>query len=745
MARKTKPRFPTKADILEFIESTPGKVTKREIANAFYIKGDSRRKLKRILRELQTEGAIAKDIGQSLRPAGSLPNVLVVEITGTDEYGDVMARPSGLKGWDDKDKPPRIFIAQRKRGKTPALTKGARALVRLTESTDEDGAYYAARIIRVLEGTPRTFIGVFHKGEKASRIVPTDKKNRHVFTVVKGEEGGAEDNALVLAETKGHANGRKTRYLERYARVIENLGDLTQPKSISLIAIHHHGIPYTFPQEVLSEAKAAKPPALKDRVDLRKQPFFTIDPEDARDHDDAVLAVRDDDPKNKGGFKLAIAIADVAHFVRPKSALDTQAATRANSCYFPDRVVPMLPETLSADLCSLVKTKDRSVFVCHVIIDKTGRKIAHRFERALIKCVANITYREVQKELDTGRGEWQKLTKPLYDAYLALRKARDARGPLNLELPERKVILNKNGTVKDVVLRDVLPAHKIIEELMVTANVAAAETLTKHGILCMFRIHEEPSMEKMEALRQFLSTIGLKFSRGQVLTPRRFNELLDHVKNKPTKGIVNEMVLRSQSQAYYSPDNLGHFGLALSKYAHFTSPIRRYSDILVHRALISALKLGKDGLADQDIARFRKIAEDISNNERRAMAAERESTDRYLALFLSERIGETFKARISGVTRFGLFATVAPSGGDGFIPMSTLGQDYFNLDDRAKRLVGRHTGETFKLGDDIDVRLVEADKFSGSLRLEILSDASLPKSLMRSSLGRKRHHRRAKK
>ncbi|MHA1544724.1 MAG: ribonuclease R [Alphaproteobacteria bacterium] len=735
--KKKKVPFPTPEQILEYIESAPGKVKKRDIANAFFIKGDDRIKLKIVLKELRESGKIATEPGKSLRPGGTLPNVLVVTIGGVDEYGDLTARPGN---WAGEEKPPRIFIEHHQKKKTPALARGDSALVRVSLLADKDGDYYSARIIRVLKGAPLTFIGVYHAGKNGGKISPADKKNRTTFIVRAGNENGAKDNTLVLAEAGPKPRSRQ-RFPDRTAIVLENLGDLTEPKSISLIALHHHDIPYKFPAEVIKEAGSAKAPTLKGRTDLRHLPFFTIDPVDARDHDDAVLAWPDEDKSNPGGHLISVAIADVAHFVRPATALDLEAERRGNSCYFPDRVVPMLPENLSADLCSLVKGKDRAVFVCHLKINHGGKIISHKFERAMIKCVANISYQQAQAEIDSKSGDFYAHTKPLYEAYRALDRARKNRGPLELVVPERKVILNPDGSIKDIVTREVLTVHKIIEEMMVAANVAAAETLTRANTLCMFRVHEEPSREKIENFRNFLQTLGLKFARGQVLSPGVFNNILGQVRGKKTQDVVNEMVLRSQSQAIYSPDNLGHFGLALKKYAHFTSPIRRYSDILVHRGLITALNLGNDGLKTEDIAAFRKMAEDISTTERRAMAAERESVDRYLAQYMSGRLGETFTAKISGVTRFGLFATLPHSGADGFIPMSSLGYDYFVLDDKAKRLVGRNTGDTYRLGEEIKVRLVEADKFSGSLRFELMHENVIPESLLRP----RGHKRRGKK
>lgn len=740
---RTPHRLPTREELLEFIQSAPGKITKRDIARAFAIKGPARVQLKALLKDLLTEGAIAKEAGKNLKGRDSLPAVLVIEVTGVDTLGDLVARPVGLKHLGE----PRIFIAYQRRRKGLALKQGDRALARLIRQEDEHGAYYAARIIRPLKGVAPSFIGVFHKTVEGGEIIPADRKTRLVFSVSNAHINGAIDNALVLAESLGRSQRRKTRHYKPEARIIENLGDLSQPKSVSLIAIHHHDIPYRFAEEVLAEATKAQPAGLEGRSDLRALPFLTIDPEDARDHDDAIVAHADSDPRNRDGWKLSIAIADVAHYVTPNSALDREARVRGNSCYFPDRVVPMLPDALSGNLCSLLAGQDRAVLVCHIIIDASGRKRSHHFERALIRCEANVTYQEAQRAINGEDGPLADTVRTLHQAYLALKRARDARGPLELELPERKVILNQDGTVQDIQIRQTLASHKLIEEYMVAANVAAAETLVNTRTLCMFRVHEPPSRDKLESLRDFLETLSLKFARGSVVSPQLFNSLLLQAAGSPLKASVNDMVLRTQAQAVYSPDNLGHFGLALTKYAHFTSPIRRYADVLVHRALITALRLGKDGLVETDLSSFRKIGEQISATERRAMAAERESTDRYLALFLSERIGEAFRGRITGVTRFGLFASVEPSGADGFIPMASLQSDYYAYDEKRFCLVGRNTHKKYRLGDVVQLRLLESDPVTGGLRFDIAGEqgpASKPmkrQDFSRRQARSKRHRR----
>jgi ribonuclease R len=310
---------------------------------------------------------------------------------------------------------------------------------------------------------------------------------------------------------------------------------------------------------------------------------------------------------------------------------------------------------------------------------------------------------------------------PLYGAFAALRAARERREPLALELPERRVLLGADGRIRAVVPRPHYDSHRLIEEFMIAANVCAAETLEEARQPCMYRVHDEPAHEKVEALREFLDSLGLRFAKGQVLKPALFNRVLRHVEGTPQAHLVNQVVLRSQSQAAYSPDNIGHFGLALRRYAHFTSPIRRYADLLVHRALIGGLRLGDGGLSGEEAGAFAAIADHISMTERRAMTAERDALDRFTAAYMADRVGATFAGRIDGVTRFGLFVELAESGADGLIPISALGDDFYIHDERLHALVGRRTGRTFRLGDEIEVRLAEAELVTGSLRLELVS------------------------
>lgn len=741
--RPARGEVPSKADILRFVGDSSAKVTKREIARAFGLKGKSRVALKERLREMIDEGTLVRDAAKSLRPAGRLPRVTVVEAIGPDAFGDMLLRPVN---WEADTPPPKIYlVAPARRGaRTPALGVGDRALVRLAEETEE--GIYAATVLKVLEGAPRRVLGVFHGGPGGGRVVPVAKGARQELLIEAGDEKGARDGELVLAELLPRGRGRV--HGLKPARVLERHGDVSAPHRISLIAIHEHGLPTDFSPAALAEARAAKPPPLGAREDLRDLPLITIDPADARDHDDAVFAAPDPDPKNPGGWHLIVAIADVAHFVRPGSALDREARERGNSAYFPDRVVPMLPEALSTDLCSLMPGQDRPVLAAHIWIDAEGAVRRHRFTRAMIRSAANIAYEVVEAAMGgTPTPEAAPLVepvlRPLFGAHAALARARARRGPLEIRSEERQIILDDSGHVADIRPRPQLHAHRVIEDFMISANVAAAETLERRTTPCMYRDHEPPPPDRVESLREFLASLDFRMPRASAVTPKLFNRILAHFAGTPHADLVNEVVLRTQSQAYYAPVNHGHFGLALPRYAHFTSPIRRYADILVHRGLIRALGLGKDGLGDDEAAAMEETGAHISATERRAMAAERDSVDRYLARYLAGHVGETFEGRISGVTRFGLFVTLLPSGGDGLVPLSSMAGDFYHFDAERHRLVGRRHGRVYRLGDTVTVRLVAAEPISGGLRLALVGeDAPARDAERRPPAGGQRRHRR---
>lgn len=591
---------------------------------------------------------------------------------------------------------------------------------------------YDARTLRRISETPSRILGVFKRMHSENRIVPTDRRSKAEWIVPSGHDQGAQPNEIVLAEPVA-----QHRHLGlKPARVLERLGQLGDARSISLIAIHTHDIPQAFPDAALLEAQAARGVRLGSRTDLRDIPLITIDGADARDFDDAVFA--EPDPESPGGFRLIVAIADVAHYVKPGSALDQAAGMRGNSVYFPDRVVPMLPEALSNGWCSLRPNEDRGCLFVEMRVDRSGRKIAHRFGRGLMRSIARTTYEQVQAAEDAHDDLGLPLVH-LYAAYRALLSARIERGTLELDLPERKIELDGQGRVTSVAPRPRLDSHRLIEEFMILANVAAAEELERLHKPCMYRVHAPPTDEKIEALRGFLSTLGISLPAGNEIHPRDLDRVLRRYADTPEAQLISEVMLRSQSQAAYSPENIGHFGLALPRYAHFTSPIRRYADLLVHRALIKGLKLGRDGISDDQVAVFPKIGDRITETERRAQQAERDATDRYLTAFMSAQVGERFAARISGVTRFGLFVTITETGATGIVPFSTLPDDYWHYDEQEQTLTGRRTRKVFRLAQEVDVLLAEANPVTGGMVFHVLEgDISAARSVPSGKRSRRR-------
>jgi ribonuclease R len=703
--------FPTREEILGFIADTPGRVGKREIARAFSLDAEQKMNLKKVLKELKVDGQLQRTHGQRFAKSGSLPPVGVVIVMGPDEDGEIRAKPTM---WDEETEPPAIFMLPERRGQ-PALAPGDKVLARLTCVEDKS---YEGKTIRRIGSAPGKILGIYSEVEGQGRLKSTNRKARGEYFVAKNDSLSAKDGDLVRAEVM---DGRRIGM--RVAKVLERLSERGGDTSISLISILDSEIPTEFSGEALDLADAAMAAPLDKREDLRELPLVTIDGSDARDFDDAVFAEADTDKKNPGGWHLIVSIADVAFYVRPGDALDRDAEERSNSVYFPDQVVPMLPEVLSNGWCSLKPHEERPCMTAHMWINAEGDLIRHRFVRGLMKSHARLTYEQLQAVRDGDPDETTSLldhiVSPLYGAYEALNKARHRRGVLELDLPERRIVVGEDGQVERVEMRMRFDSHKLIEEFMVTANVAAAETLEKKRQPCMYRIHDEPSMEKLEGLRQFLDSLNIPLAKGQVIRAETFNRILIKVKDTPHAGMVNDVVLRSQSQAEYAPDNIGHFGLALRRYCHFTSPIRRYADLLVHRALIRGLDLG-EGLLEENHRDFGQLGEILSKNERRASAAERNAVDRFCASYLSEKVGTVFSGRINGVARFGLFVTLDDTGADGLVPIRSLGDDYFEHDEARHLLRGRQSKQTFRLGDKVQVMLMEADPVSASMIMNLI-------------------------
>ncbi len=722
--------LPTRDEVLKFIEENPDRAGKRDLAKAFNIKGDARVYLKDLLRELGDEGLLEKRARRLSRP-GTLPPISVLNIIGRDNDGGLISRPAE---WDEENygKPPVVTIPRTRLNKSsdgPAVGVGDRVLAKIFRNKDSDGPEYSARIIKVVDQSSNAVLGVLRKLSNGEwRLEPVNRKQPEVQLDPKSL-ADAESGDLVEVELTS-----SRRYGLPSGKVRQVVGSIDSEKALSMIAIHEHEIPHIFPDDVIREAEAAKPATLDGREDWRELPLLTIDPSDAKDHDDAVYAEPDADPDNVGGHVVVVAIADVAAYVRPNSALDREALKRGNSVYFPDRVVPMLPERISNDLCSLRELEDRPALAVRMVFDANGHKKSHKFHRILMRSAAKLAYAQAQAAIDGATDEktapiLDTILKPLWAAYGALKRGRDAREPLELDLPEKKILLGPDGKVDKVIVPERLDAHKLIEEFMIQANVAAAEVLEAHRQPLIFRIHDEPALAKQESLREFLRTLEINLAKGVALKPAQFNRILEAVDGTDHQDLVNQVVLRTQSQAIYSPDNIGHFGLHLRKYAHFTSPIRRYADLIVHRALIKALGFGKDGLTTDEEAHLEETAALISSTERRAMLAERETVDRLIAHFLAAHLGDEYEGRVTGVTKAGLFVSLATYGADGLVPISTLGNEYYLYDEANHALAGEKSGKGFRLGDNVTVRLVEALPVAGALRFEMVSEPhSLPMS-----------------
>ena len=724
--------IPPREVLLRFIADHPEQASKREISKAFGLKGETRVELKALLKSFEEDGLLEKRRKSLVRP-GALPPVTVLDITTRDVDGELIGRPA--EWLDDAGVAPAVLIRQSsgaRKDKAPVAGLGDRVLAKIFPAKERGGPAYTARIVKVLDKKKNSGMGVFRTmAGGAGRIMPIDRRGDEM-DVEAQFTAGAKDGDLVEIDVV-----RMGRFGLPRAQVKSVVGSVASEKAISMIAIYAHGIPHIFPDAVIREAEAASAATMAHREDWRSLPLITIDPADAKDHDDAVYAEPDTSPDNPGGVIVTVAIADVSYYVRPKSALDREAQKRGNSVYFPDRVVPMLPERISNDLCSLKEGVDRPALAVRMVFSHEGRKASHTFHRIMMKSAAKLSYQQAQAAIDGAPDDktgpiLETILKPLWQAYKIMTVGRNRRQPLELDMPERKILLKADGTVDRVFVPPRLDAHKLIEEMMIQANVSAAETLEKKKQALIYRVHDAPSLAKQEVLREFLQTLDISLVKGGNMRSNHFNGILAKVADKPFQEMVNQMVLRSQSQAIYSPENIGHFGLNLMKYAHFTSPIRRYADLIVHRALVGSLGLGEGGITPDEEAVLDDIAAEISTFERRAMAAERDTVDRLIAHHLAERVGEEFDGRVSGVTKAGLFVTLPEYGADGFVPISMLGRDYYIYDEAHQALSGEKTGLGYRLGDTVRVKLAEAVPLAGALRFDMISEGRKMPTAVRS-------------
>ena len=726
-------RFPSRDDLAAFIAQSGGTALTRDIAKSFALKGQERALLRQTLREMEKDKIIERGKSKTWLIPGNLPEAVLVEVTGLSQDGEITARPADWKG---RTPPPLVYLNPDYKGHT-ALAPGDRVMARLRKTADGE---YEGRAMHRPEEAKNRIVGVFMAHKGGGMVEPVDRSIRHEFFVPQAQTLGAQSGDLVTIEISA------VRARQRTARIVERLGAKDDPYFISLISIHSHGIPTEFSKEAMAEAARGRVPDLDRREDLCKIPLVTIDGADARDFDDAVFA--EPDPARPGGWHIIVAIADVSWYVTPGSGLDRDALSRGNSTYFADRVVPMLPEALSNDLCSLRPHEPRATIAAHLWIDDTGNLKKFKFVRGLMRSAARLTYEQAQAARDgnpddTTRPLLENVIHPLYAAFKILDKARAERGALELDLPERKAKIDDKGNILTIIPRTRLDSHRLIEEFMILANVAAATALEEKNAPCVYRAHDRPDPAKLAALRDFLKSAGYNLPRADEVGPAQLNGILKKAIESDEQQLISTLILRSQSQACYSPKNIGHFGLALTRYAHFTSPIRRYADLLVHRSLVRAYGLGAGGLSEDETEELGDIAQHISTTERRSMAAERDTMNRFTALYLSKNIGETFKGRISGVTRFGLFICLDDTGADGIVPVSTLPSDRYYHDERRHCLVGKHTGITFHLATPVTVCLIEASPLKGSTVFELVgvSGDDLPRPAPGASQRGQRHSR----
>ena len=728
---------PSSSDIIEFVRGRDGVASKRDIARHFGVKGPTRTALRKLLKKMADDSIIDLDRNKQIRVSGEMPPVAPIEVIAVDDDGCLSCVPIQWKGNAD---PPRIVITPKEAARTkPTPGLGDRFVAKL--SKNDDGSF-EGKIIRAIGKGSESFLAVYKKMRGRGLAQPVDRRSKDAAEIAPDDAGGAKDGDLIWVEIKS-----KRSYGPKAARVKSIAGHIDDTFAYSTIALANNDIRTEFPEPVLDAAMSAKLPALEQRTDLRDTPLITIDPADARDHDDAIFAEPDTDKDNAGGFRVIIAIADVSYFVRTDSALDNEAIKRGNSTYLPDRVVPMLPERLSNNLCSLRPDEDRPCLAVEAIISKDGLLKRHKFMRAMMRSAAKLSYDDAQNIADgaDAPANIKRHIENLYGAYHARMREREKRAPLDLDLTERKIIIGDDGRIDRIIKRERFDAHRVVEEFMILANVAAAEALERTQTALIYRIHDQPDPERLNSAREYLKTLDYSLVKGGSIRPANFNQILKIAAQREQKEMISEVILRSQKQAVYATDNLGHFGLNLSRYAHFTSPIRRYADLTVHRALVRAFTLGDGAQTQAEAEALDEIAEDISNRERQSISAEREASDKYLSAFLETRIGDEFTGRIRGVTRFGLFIGLDENGADGFVPIRTIGgREYFRFDERNNSLIGERSGEYYFLGQSVVVRLEEATPINGGLRFAMMTAPLAPKKKSNATRAEKRTPPKAK-
>ena len=689
--------LPSRKEVCEYLRRKRVPVPIAELASAFGAHHGRHRKLfTRLLRAMERDGELLKNRGGEYGLIDRMDLVRGRVIGHRDGYGFLVREDGG----DD------LFLSPRQ---MRSLMHGDRAMVSIS-GYDHRGRPEAT-LVEVLERAHRELVGRLVREAGSYRVVPDESRIRHDVLIAAADTGGARSGDIVVVEITGYPDKRQ----RCVAKVVEVLGPHLAPGMEIDVAIRSHSLPVVFPEPALVQAAklggVVKPHQKRAREDLRALPLVTIDGADARDFDDAVHCRR-----TANGWKLVVAIADVASYVKAGSALDLEAFNRGNSVYFPDRVVPMLPETLSNGLCSLNPNVDRLCMVCEMVVNRRGEVTRSRFFEGLMRSHARLTYDLVARVVvDRERaareecGELALHLDELYALYQAFAGARDARGALELDTHETQVLLDSDGKVERVAPLVRNDAHRIIEECMVATNVCAARFVARHKVPVLYRVHDGAKADGLEVLRRFLSGLRLTLGGGSRPTPKHYRALLEKVRSRPDSASIQTMVLRSMAQAVYTPDNAGHFGLALDAYAHFTSPIRRYADLVLHRAIKHALKSKRGRGYGYDHARLSAMGEHVSMTERRADDATRDAIAWLKCEFMLNKVGEVFTGRVSAVTSFGLFVTLDELFIEGLVHISAIGHDYFHFDPDALALTGESSGERFTLGDALTVRVTRVD------------------------------------
>lgn len=701
---------PSRAAVLTLLTERNCPLDFEEIASALAVRGDrDRDAFGKRLRAMERDGQVLLN-RRGLYGLPSKMDMVRGRVTGhPDGYGFLIPEDGG--GAD-------LFLAPREMRQ---VLHGDRVLARVL-SEDARGRREGA-VIEVLERAHRTLVGRYTCIERLGFVAPSDKRIGQNIQIPEGEQGAARDGHIVVAEIVTPP----TRRHPPFGRIVEVLGEHMAPGMEIEIAIRAHDIPHLWPNDVQDEAGRFAPEvpaeAAHGRVDLRATPLVTIDGEDARDFDDAVYC----EPQDKG-WRLVVAIADVAQYVQSDSALDREAYARGTSVYFPQNVIPMLPEILSNGLCSLNPNVDRLCMACDMTIGPRGEIKSFRFVEGIMRSVARLTYTQVAAMLvdrdATLRARHAGLIphlEALYQLYKVLHAARQQRGAVDFELPETRIVYDEHRKIKQIVPLARNDAHRLIEECMLAANVCAAELLKKHKIPAPYRIHEGPTKEKLTELRKFLFELGLPLSGGDAPTAHDYSKLIKAVEHRPDSRLIQTVLLRSLSQALYSPDNVGHFALGYAHYAHFTSPIRRYPDLLVHRAIKDILHRRPHPVS---IERARGQGTHCSLTERRADEATRDVTRWLKTEYMKDRIGEEYDGMITGVTNFGIFVELAEVYVDGLVHITGLGNDYFHFDAAQHRLTGDRTRVTYRLGDTVRVRVARVDLDEARIDFDLVGGGS---------------------